>query len=507
MNHTHRCRSIQLILGMLLITSAALLAQAGAAAAGGTSATGPVYHVVRSVAGTSTVQQNGHIVVQDSRSVFYLPQDKQVVVYFEWQGPAGKHHFEGVWKDPAGNPSVMSNFDYAATQTQFGGYWTLMLSDQMTPGFWTLEARIDGEVAGTHTIEIRGGEKPAAATPQRQMLTPAQVYSAAAASTVGIETLNGSGDRTGGGVGVVVGDGVVATVFNAIDGADHLQVISANGERDNVESVLAFDRWKDWVLLKVPGLNAKPLPVAPPESLSIGDHAYFITWREGTPSIIEGNLTGKRDDPRNGHRYSASLDGTPGAGAPVINDFGELLGVYGAIRYPGMATARTIYRLPSANFDTEAAPEILAFADVPRPSASMTARTFADLASSGAFLPPIALNDSLLQGTISRDVIAKDHFISSPQDRFEFSRTNPKLVVDLLWNPRSNVKGLVTLDLFDLDNQQLFESKPLKVSMRPGSMETTNWTMNIGSMAAGIYRVDIRLGPQTIWRAFFRVTQ
>lgn len=492
---------------LVALSSTVVFAQAGGAAAGGTVATGPVYRVLRTVAGSNVTQDNGRVVVQDTRSAFYAGADKQVVVYFEWQGPTGKHHFQGVWKDPAGNPSAISNFDYDATQPEFGGYWTLLLSGETAPGFWTIEARIDGEVAGTYTVEIRGGAKPADAVSSRQMLTTGQVYAKASQSTVAVEALNGSGDRMDSGVGVVVGDGLVATVFNLIDGASTVNILTSSGQRLPASGVVIYQRWQDWALLKVPGLTAKALAPAPKDSLAVGDHEYAVAWKDGAASIVEANLAGKRDDPRNGPRYTLNANGNPDAGSPVLNDFGELTGLYGAVRYPGLGTPRAFYHMVGGGLEsTMSASEMIPVASLPESSGSLPVHTFAELADSGAFLAPLSKDEDLIQGVVGRDVVAKNGMISAPENRSEFSRTNPKLVIDLLWNPRSKVKGLVTLYLYDLDNHPLMNSKPVKVNFNGGSMASSNWTLNIGTFNPGIYRADVLLGPRTIWRTFFKIT-
>jgi len=35
----------------------------------------------------------------------------------------------------------------------------------------------------------------------------------------------------------------------------------------------------------------------------------------------------------------------------------------------------------------------------------------------------------------------------------------------------------------------------------------TTWELPVGTMAAGIYRVDLLLGDETVWRDFFRITE
>jgi len=61
----------------------------------------------------------------DPRTTFFVPDDRQVVVYFEWEGPRGTHHCEGTLRGPNGQLSVMSSFDYPATQPRFGGFWAI----------------------------------------------------------------------------------------------------------------------------------------------------------------------------------------------------------------------------------------------------------------------------------------------------------------------------------------------------------------------------------------------
>ena len=40
--------------------------------------------------------------MDDGRSAFTAGTDPKVIVYFEWEGPVGPHHFEGLWKSPEG---------------------------------------------------------------------------------------------------------------------------------------------------------------------------------------------------------------------------------------------------------------------------------------------------------------------------------------------------------------------------------------------------------------------
>ena len=100
-------------------------------AAGGVEAGEPKFRLIRSLAGSKGGDQAGKFIMEDPRTVFYFPEDQQVIVYFEWEGPLGPHHLEGRWKNPEGKVVVLSDFKYEAKQRRFGAFWTLMLSENI----------------------------------------------------------------------------------------------------------------------------------------------------------------------------------------------------------------------------------------------------------------------------------------------------------------------------------------------------------------------------------------
>src|SRR5690348_9366775 len=65
--------------------------------AAGAQAVESRFRLIHAVSGARINEDGGRRTVDDPRTVFYLPADKQVAVYFTWEGPAGLHHFEGVW--------------------------------------------------------------------------------------------------------------------------------------------------------------------------------------------------------------------------------------------------------------------------------------------------------------------------------------------------------------------------------------------------------------------------
>jgi hypothetical protein len=134
---------------------------------GGVAAAEPRFRLIRSVSGTKGSQKGNQYFIEDPRTVFYLPEDKQIIVYFEWEGPLGPHHLEGLWKSPEGKVVVISDFDYESKQKRFAGFWTLPLSETMSPGVWALEAHVDGEVTGSHNFQIAVAPWPAPAPQTR----------------------------------------------------------------------------------------------------------------------------------------------------------------------------------------------------------------------------------------------------------------------------------------------------------------------------------------------------
>jgi hypothetical protein len=70
--------------------------------AGGLSGRPSVVHPVRALVGAKGEAHNGQFVMTEPRSTFYAPDDHEVIIYFEWEGPTGIHHCEGSVHGPDG---------------------------------------------------------------------------------------------------------------------------------------------------------------------------------------------------------------------------------------------------------------------------------------------------------------------------------------------------------------------------------------------------------------------
>jgi S1-C subfamily serine protease len=188
----------------------------------------------------------------DPRTTFFVPDDRQVIVYFEWEAPRGTHHCEGTLRGPNGQLSVMSSFDYPATQTRFGGFWTIPLLENTTAGVWIFDSRVDGESAGTLSFEIVSAKRPAELPKEAAPPAAAELYGRAVAASVFIEKLDDKGHTFDTASGFFLEDGLLVTVFRAIDGAHTLRIRLSDGSSLQPDAVVAWNRRQDWALLTSP---------------------------------------------------------------------------------------------------------------------------------------------------------------------------------------------------------------------------------------------------------------
>jgi hypothetical protein len=261
----------------LIFILCGLAANCRAQTAGSQSASGGPYRVARSIAGAAGHEDKGKFVMDDPRSLFAAGKDSRVIVYFEWDGPLGPHHFEGLWKSPEGKIVLISDFRYEAKTPRFTGYWTMLLSDGTPSGEWNLEARIDGEPAGSLSFVVTGSPV-AHAAPTPQPLSLADLYRKVMDATVIIEKLSSDGTSAERSTGFWVGDGQLLTSFESIDGASALQVSSRSGTQVKTDQVLAWNRWQDWAVVKADASPKSTLKRGNASAIDVGGRCSFLEW-------------------------------------------------------------------------------------------------------------------------------------------------------------------------------------------------------------------------------------
>ncbi len=484
--------------------------------AGGVQAGGSRFRLARSVSGSKGTPQGGRFAMEDPRSVFYIPDDHQVIIYMEWEGPSGKHHLEGFWRNPAGKISVMSDFDYEAKENKFGAYWTLALSESMDTGSWSLEAHIDGELAGSHAFQILAGTRPAGSVPARKLLAPSEIYERALKSTVTIERFDRSGQKFGDASGFLFEPGWILTSFECIDGAAKLRVTQSDGSRFETQQVAAWNRRQDWAILKAGTTNLPKLKPAEADSWNVGDTASFLDVApEGNRVITNVSIEGKNSFAAAGPRLNiSSAPIERSIGTALLNEYGEVIAIVGGSLIPGasptilLGTASPVPRAGSPVYFRGGL--AVPITTVSSPSPDLAGTPLNTLADRGEFLPPVMASRNVVYGQLARSIGNKGGLPFPLEGGEVFSRRDPKLYVYVLWEGKEKIKGQVTMRIYTLDNQLLNKAmvdKPLKFSLGRAEQRATSWDVEILKLPLGIYRVDVWLDDAPAWRTFFRIAE
>lgn len=483
-----------------------------ASGGGGAMALESPFRLIRSVSGTKLLQDATRYGVEDPRTVFYAPADKEIIIYFTWEGRPGPHHFEGLWKNPAGRVVMTSEFDYKPEQPRFGGYFKMSPGETPVTGLWTLEARIDGESAGSHTFEITTSVRPenVATTPTRRFMTPSEIYTRAAASSVLIENINAKSTRRNIGTGFFIGPGQLLTAFQVIDSATKVRVVGPQSRSVEVTEVLAFDRRQDWIILKVP-LDLPALERGKSNDTGVGDRAYFLDVpAEGNRVIVETTLIGKQElgAPAGDRMNIADTANRRAVGSPLMNEQGEVIGMVGGSLLPGAAFLEDLAFGARTNSLGVASRGTLAVPIGLVNDALSNGTTIDGLLRAGQFMPPLVTTQSVLHGVLARSVNKKANPPNAIEERIEFSRANAQGVVFVTWLPREKRKGYPSLRLYDLDNKLISETlNKKKITVEPNKISYSLWDLNLATLSPGIYRFDVLLDGDFVWRTFFRMVE
>ena len=493
-----------LTLSYLVLCSASAQAQSGAVQ----SAPASPYKVLRSVSGAAGREDGGRYLMEDPKSVFVAGKDQKVIVYFEWEGPLGQHHFEGLWKSPEGKIVLISDFRYEAKGPRYSGYWTMLLSDGMPSGEWNLEARIDGEPAGSHSFVITGSASAASSGPK--LLTSGELYQKALESTVTVEKLDADGTLLARGSGFWVGEGRLMTAFSMIDGATNVRIVSRDGSQLTTNEALAWNRWQDWTLLKVAGGGKSWLKRGAADPLKVGDRCVFLEIGAAGAKLADGSISGKNTFPKAGERLLIASGVTPlSFGGPLLDEYGNYAGVLGGSILPGGEPVPILRLLSdtqgsvSTDWDTTglAVPQTL-IGELPLNAATTH---FADMANRGEFLPPVAKSKSILTATFTTNMEKLGPGVYPRDYKQVLSHKDKKAAFYVNWQNSNKEKFSCVLQLFNADNKMLTESKSREVSLGPGKEVFTTWEIPVTAMPAGIYRVDLVVAGKPGLREFFRV--
>lgn len=124
------------------------------APAGAVAQTPPPLHVLKISSGPSGAETNGTFLLTEERSKFSRTADREVIVFFHWDGVPGPHKLEARWRSPDGGFTSNSVIEYMAAERRFGAYWRIAITPNMQLGTWSIEATVDGQPGGRLTFDV-----------------------------------------------------------------------------------------------------------------------------------------------------------------------------------------------------------------------------------------------------------------------------------------------------------------------------------------------------------------
>jgi len=465
------------------------------------------FRVIRIVCGSKGVTHGAEFEMQDVRTVFHVPDDHQIIVYFEWEGPPGAHHAVGTWRSPDGKVALTSDFDLTSDGTRYTGTWRLSIPESIAIGLWALEAQIDDQPAGTQTFEIMRSETGGSAPPP--IPTAAQIYQWAAAASVFVTSLDQDGEVITSGLGFFVDKGMVLTAFQVIDGASSVRVELADGSNATVANLVGWNRRQDWAILKMDSAKVQPLIRAQPNSWKIGEVGYVLTSQgQGSRTIQTVNISGLQGTAPSTQRLNISTGGS--IGAPLLDGYGHVIGILGG-GVPGFGSQRmgtwALYLDPGATgLATIAGPTALPLASIPEVATSQQPTTLADLGAQGVLIRPLVRNPQVAEGTLCED-FQKLHGVAIEPVRPDrnFSKKLGTLALVVIWAPTARIKSMARLRIYDEDNHAVEQTAPSKLELQPHVTMFSAWKVPLTSLPPGTYRIDLLLDDEPQWREFFRV--
>jgi hypothetical protein len=499
------------VAGMLIAVWVGSFAAQQATGAG-TQVVATRWKLLRAVSGTRGATENGRFVIEDPRTVFFVPEDTQIVFYFEWEGSPGSHRLEGTWLDPSGKVATVSAFDYDAKERRFGGQWSLPIGPGNAPGTWIFEARVDGESAGRHAFDIRAEARPESLAVARRALSPAEVYRTLRAAVVVVERLDAAGDVSGTGLGFACARDQVLTAFQVVDGAARVRVTFPDQVVETRE-LSGLNRWQNWAVLTVP---TGPLPVLPRPPAStrwqVGDRAYSVSLSEDRGlTIVDAMIVGTARPERSGERLTLTTDGGGrSAGAPVVNEYGDVVALLGDQTIPGESLLPRPLLGPSATERGAARAGVYAVPidQVHPPAAGTGGLSFVQLEKEGAFTPALGAGRMhVARATTSQGARKEPGWINPVDEKAVFARRSGSFTVILNLRPRAKLRLSANCRIVDLDGRKLGEGKPAAIKADVSDTPVYAWQVSLAQIQPGLYRAEIVFDGQPVWRTFVRITE
>lgn len=455
-------------------------------------------HVLKISAGPSGAEAKGTFVLSEERSTFSRTTDREVIVVFQWEGVPGPHKLEARWRSPDGGFTSTSVIDYVASARRFGAYWSMAIAPTMQLGTWSIEATVDGQPSGRFSFEITDA-LVAAGVPSKRPWTQQELYEALRRSYVQLSRVTSDGREMEPVGGVLAQPGQVLTGVQGIDAVGQLTAVFPDGRTAVVASVTALNRSAGWALLPSdPDAGAAARAVSDPPK--VGDRCYSMQASTGGSRVLlEGQITGLAGGPATPTSgwMASFFNGLGTSGAPVMNEYGELLGILSGPPRPEVQRLRDV---ASADFGNT---PVLPLSAIPPPPYPAPA-SLDDLRARGQLLAPLHGDAHVLSGGFA-PAIVRGPTVRPQDQREEFSVREKELVVFVTWAPRTPLKGQTSFHFFDAHNRVVASSKNAKVNLRKNDLVLSSAKVPVFQQP-GTYRVEIHLDGKPAWRGYVRIT-
>lgn len=457
--------------------------------------------LIRSQSGPSGTTTASEFVLDEVRNRFVYPQDRTVTIYFEWEHIPGDHVLTASWRQPDGRVAFISpDVKMSTTSKELKCYWVLTVAPGSVSGTWTVEIRINGQPAGSHSFELAGTET----TPAR--LTLDQVSKAYSASVVRVHKTDATGRRLDSSSGFIVATHAVATSFQSIDSAARLEIEFPDGTTVAAAGVLALSRENDWAVLSAE-TGSRPSIPASAEPVPVGSQLAAFNFDAGIRLLIPVAVGGLGAPAGYSPRIRFAPDVSADAiGGPLIDEGGKVVGILGGSLTPGtrlgeriVAANPWLWRLRSAGTSATTITSLPG-------STTLRPRLLAELATTGVLTPPLEPMPELQQaGTTT--AVPKDAANKLIQDQSEFSSREVKEVtVYSFWRKVGKVsRGELSATISTISNEVRGKIAPKRISL--GDRETRavfGWP--IANLPGGDYRIDLLWDGKAVWRTYVRVT-
>ena len=468
--------------------------------------------LIRSLSGPSGKVTGTTFVFDETRNRFVYPQDKSLTVYFEWKTQPGTHVVTAIWKYPDGKIGFLSPDVKIETGTEsLSCYWVYNLSAGLPNGLWTVEVRMDGQPAGSHVFEIAGMEEP-----KRQVETPPppppkqpsldDLFKATNPSMVWIRKLDGTGRTIDTLSGFVLQPNLIATAFQAIDGATVLQVDFGDGRKVSTLEIAGWSRTGDWAVLKVNTGSSPPIPRGDPKSVAVGERLIVFNV-EGSARVFGGvDIGGRRTVPGFGERIQISPGVSPeAAGGPLLDMHGHVVAILGGSLTPGarfggrnMSVSPSLWNSFSAENAATPVSEV--------PTNFGAPKLLEALRMEGVLTTPVAPMPEFMYGGATTD-IPKRASDTMTRDVSDFSARDSQVWIYSFWVRKGkNSKGEISASVYDPMNRLRFAVPPKKTSL-PDTPVRVAFSFSPAPLEPGVYRVDLNWDGRPVWRTFIRIIE